>query len=928
MDKRYKIQVWGELMAGWTREDATQAIAALFKRPPEAIAPLFSGRTLVIKSGLDQAAAQRYQEAIQQAGLRCRVVESEALALVPVAQQESREIQSSDQTSAPVSATSALPERHRDDEAIRLRPTDRVPASRQPSPWGRFTRLLILLVLVGLAIGYGITRYRQPPVVDAPPAALASLLQELHDEKTRGAAIKSLIALGAGAERPMLELLDDPRQSWTIRSAAATVLAEVGAQASIAPLLMSIHRADEERSRAVIKTLHDLRQGMVLFSNVEDIFQFRTKLDAVGITQTDFIEAARSALHRIGERQQWTAGRLEDFPLEDLPKELLEAVIDDDAARLGALLAGLTDHATPMINLPYYNGDGLQALMGTLAAEARRHLAVFINDQGDFRAAGGVRLNVNEILTLEMMRAFPTLRFDADGMPSLLLRPDTSLLMAAVHHDRPSVIPILVQAGAHVHPADTDHSPPLLEAAAQGKVAVTKALLAAGADPVASSHTGPSPLMLAAKNGHIPVLEAMLAAGADLDARGGNGSTALLTALDAGRTRVVNFLLDQGADPRQLNESGKSLLALALRAPKPDHALARRLLAAGADPNGPSVDGSPLLFYAIRHRLLEAIPPLLEAGANIEHRITLTLDPQEGPIEVTPLLYAVIQRVPGAVRTLIAAGANIAAPALPGGQTALAIAARRGGGDVVPLLLEAGAGDRDTEREDGATPLLHALIRADLKTARTLHAAGLGLGRAAATEPTQYLPALASVLESEDNAFLRLLIQAGTPVGEARIDGMSALGIAAAKGNQEGVQILVEAGTPVDDMDQTGQTPLMYAAANGHQAIARHLIAAGADSGRHSRGGKLPETLAADASHPSLANWLMVHRLGLAPDVGLAAILDRKVALAFWDGRTIRCQITRASQQSLSIVEKRLGVEMTREIPLAKIQKIAILDRQ
>jgi hypothetical protein len=157
---------------------------------------------------------------------------------------------------------------------------------------------------------------------------------------------------------------------------------------------------------------------------------------------------------------------------------------------------------------------------------------------------------------------------------------------------------------------------------------------------------------------------------------------------------------------------------------------------------------------------------------------------------------------------------------------------------------------------------------------------------------------------------------------------MSPLGIAAAKGNREAVRILVEAGAPVDGMDENGQTPLMYAATNGQEAIARHLIAAGADSALHSRDGKLPETLAADASHPSLANWLTIHRLGLEPDTGLAGILDQKVALVFWDARTIRCQVERASEHSLTIVEKRLGVEMTREIPLAKIQKIAIIDRQ
>jgi len=70
-DSRYLIVVTGELAEGAYLPEVKARLAALFGTPVDKLDPLFSGKRVVIKKGLDEEAAQKYRAAVQGAGLLC-----------------------------------------------------------------------------------------------------------------------------------------------------------------------------------------------------------------------------------------------------------------------------------------------------------------------------------------------------------------------------------------------------------------------------------------------------------------------------------------------------------------------------------------------------------------------------------------------------------------------------------------------------------------------------------------------------------------------------------------------------------------------------------------------------------------------------------------------------------------------------------------
>ena len=70
----FQILVNGTLTEGAQIEQVKQNIAKLFKTTPDKVEPMFSGRKLAVKKGLDKATALKYKTAINNAGLAAAVV--------------------------------------------------------------------------------------------------------------------------------------------------------------------------------------------------------------------------------------------------------------------------------------------------------------------------------------------------------------------------------------------------------------------------------------------------------------------------------------------------------------------------------------------------------------------------------------------------------------------------------------------------------------------------------------------------------------------------------------------------------------------------------------------------------------------------------------------------------------------------------------
>ena len=153
---------------------------------------------------------------------------------------------------------------------------------------------------------------------------------------------------------------------------------------------------------------------------------------------------------------------------------------------------------------------------------------------------------------------------------------------------------------------------------------MTRALLALGADPGLRDRNGMTALhhMVFADRAE-KILPLILAAGADVDAAaaGANGETPLIAArqlfFEGGDpehgARVMRILHGAGASVNARDDLGYTVLTTAAVNDKP--ALARLMLALGADPDVRTPDGRTALAWAreLKHREIERL--LLAHGA-------------------------------------------------------------------------------------------------------------------------------------------------------------------------------------------------------------------------------------------------------------------------------------------------------------------------
>ena len=102
----FEIAFSGELVEGARVEVVKANLAKLFQADEQRIALLFSGRRVVIKSGLDAAGAEKYRMTLERAGARVEVCDLSA---------EVEEIELADQVGLDVFG---LGEHHRPDYAV------------------------------------------------------------------------------------------------------------------------------------------------------------------------------------------------------------------------------------------------------------------------------------------------------------------------------------------------------------------------------------------------------------------------------------------------------------------------------------------------------------------------------------------------------------------------------------------------------------------------------------------------------------------------------------------------------------------------------------------------------------------------------------------------------------------------------------------
>jgi ankyrin repeat protein len=235
-------------------------------------------------------------------------------------------------------------------------------------------------------------------------------------------------------------------------------------------------------------------------------------------------------------------------------------------------------------------------------------------------------------------------------------------------------------------------------------------------------------------------------------------------------------------------------------AQKTESADVRALLAAGADPNARSADGSTPMLYAAHFGDTDSLRALL--GARADPNLT-------NRYGVGPLHEAALRADAGLLRTLLDAGATVDL-ALPQGETPLMLASRTSGVDAVKLLIERGANVNVVEQWQGQTPLMYAAAHDRGDVAAALIAAGANVD---ARTPINDLPER----ESRVRYYVEIPVAGFTPVM-----------FAARSGGNSALRALIAGRADLDAKTPEGFTPVVIALDNLRFDAATVLVEGGA----------------------------------------------------------------------------------------------------
>ncbi|HQU09208.1 MAG TPA: ankyrin repeat domain-containing protein [Opitutales bacterium] len=303
----------------------------------------------------------------------------------------------------------------------------------------------------------------------------------------------------------------------------------------------------------------------------------------------------------------------------------------------------------------------------------------------------------------------------------------------------------------------------------------------------------------------------------------------------------------------------------------------RGLLLANAQVNAPGDGNLTALHLAASGGYMEVVRLLLDAGAQV--------DPRDSA-DFTPMHYVAYSGHIDVVLLLLERGA-IADPVGTNRSSPLHLAAAGNHLDLVQLLVDRGA---DPTRRNGRNLTPANLARTDLVRQFLEGAERNWLqrpGNPSLTEAPPTVTPQAHLLDDLGMALIQLLndrpavrvqaelswqdlwatfdgslnhVEAWFAAGgwaNARYSGLSALHLAANKGEAEAVRRLLNAGSVVDPRDSAGFTPMHYAAHKGFIAIVRLLLGRGADINALGSNGSISLHLASAGDRLDIAELLV-----------------------------------------------------------------------
>ncbi|MEM9541047.1 MAG: ankyrin repeat domain-containing protein [Cyanobacteria bacterium P01_E01_bin.42] len=451
-------------------------------------------------------------------------------------------------------------------------------------------------------------------------------------------------------------------------------------------------------------------------------------------------------------------------------------------------------------------------------------------------------------------------------------------LSLAVNKGHYAIARLLVEAGADPN-ALNPLSRPLTKAVKDGNAETARFLMELGADPGARGLLSNNTLLIeAADKGRTEIVRLLLEFGVDIHADNNFQETALDLACATGGVEIVRMLVTAGADVDRPGRDRVPPLVMAAASPNRLRFLEKQgfvnegdtlediddraaqilqiLLAADADPDAKSGNGSTALLITADRGSTEMVELLLAADADVN------LSNERDKNANTPLIAAIENQHSEVAQLLLNAGAD---PLKPSGNAIAPIdlANSKGLSEVVELLKARGAklaenatitaligaarngnlarvraaiADRAVLDADdrgfpqgGLTALMYAAREGHCDIVEDLIAAGANLDRPDNRQLPWHRTALMYAAESDRPEIVRLLLQAGAnPDASDRGDrpGRTALIYAAIEENVEVVRALLDGGASATLKDRQGDTALHCAC---EKAIVEMLLAAGAD---------------------------------------------------------------------------------------------------
>ena len=122
-----------------------------------------------------------------------------------------------------------------------------------------------------------------------------------------------------------------------------------------------------------------------------------------------------------------------------------------------------------------------------------------------------------------------------------------------------------------------------------------------------------TPIVQAAVNENLDITKLLIEHGADPNLCQKNGESALMDAVNRGNAEITEYLLEHGADPNLKTNAGTALIYA-------DNVIVMKmLLDYGADPNIPDGDGDLPIIGSIDNRRMDEIELLIRCGTDMGH---------------------------------------------------------------------------------------------------------------------------------------------------------------------------------------------------------------------------------------------------------------------------------------------------------------------